>query len=96
MAVKRKSIISIFCKNMQYVSMDSMSKILEIFFEQKVGDRLTYSQFIKFIRVDDTAESKAVFDVVLGEQGSKKKTPTIDSKVFIIYILGTIENVERE
>lgn len=47
--------------------MDSMNKILEIYFDQKVAERINYAQFIKFTRVDDTAESKNVFNCIVGD-----------------------------
>ena len=100
MAYKRKQVIKAFCKNIQYVSMDSMNKILEIYFDQKVSERINYAQFIKFTRVDDTVESKNVFNSIVGDSRmsskSNKKMPTIEAKILIIYILGTIENVEKD
>lgn len=52
--------------------MDSMNKIMEIYYDQKVSERINYNQFIKFCRVDDTAESKNVFNCIVGDTRMSK------------------------
>lgn len=59
--MKRRAMISAFCKNMKFTTMSSLRKILEIFVDTKVESKLSYNQFIKFIRVDDCMESRDVF-----------------------------------
>ena len=57
-SVKRKELVVSFCKNMKFTTMAGIRKILEIFVDTHVGEKLNYNQFIKFIRVDDCMESR--------------------------------------
>ena len=95
-AVKRKELVVSFCKNMKFTNMASIRKILEIFVDTHVGERLNYNQFIKFIRVDDCMESRDLYHSCCIITNTKKGTSHVESRIMILYFLTYAEDGTKE
>lgn len=61
MAKKRKAGLTAFCMNHNYTSYESVQRLLDIFYEQKVKEWLDFQDFIKFLRTDENQQSNNVF-----------------------------------
>ena len=85
-----------FCKNMKFTTMAGVRKILEIFIDTHVGEKLNYNQFIKFIRVDDCMESRDLYYSCCVTTNSKKGTSHVESRIMILYFLAFAEDGTKE
>lgn len=101
-AQSRRKVLQQFCKNNGYTSFDALNRILQVYYEQSVEDQLTYLQFTKFIRVDDSLETRSCFDALLGrvkatepgQLGRRRKK--LETKILILYMLNCLPKYPKE
>ena len=86
----KKNALQTFCFNNGYKTFDDLNRILEVFYEQGIAERLSFPAFARFVRVDESKENQAVFKALAGD---KKK---IDSKILILQLLNCITSYPRE
>lgn len=98
-AKARKLLFQRFAKNNNYRTFDSIRKLLEVYYEQKVTPMLTYTQYLKFIRVDDNGENRDIFYSALGvnQEAAEAQDPKhmkIDSKILMLYLVNSIPHAQ--
>ena len=68
-----------------------MRKLLDLFYEQNVKDKLSFNDFIRFLRTEENQQSTELYTSILGRNASKNKK--VDTKVLIIMVINSIPTI---
>lgn len=72
--------------------MESLRKLLEIYYEQGIKSKLDFRAFIMFLRTDDNQASQNLFESLLPRYAEKK---IVETKVIVLMLMNCIPSLSK-